>query len=304
LLPAALRLVRDGVGEKRMDSPLRQAAQVVWTSREVTAHADFLAAYHTPIKRPPRKVPLYPPAAIRRMYAITDAPLSYDELVRRPALVRDAAFRALCSILVHGWQRHCSLIHLELGDMLLAGDHPEIVIRWSKSGWTNQRIPIWAIMPDEEIIGLRELVRFAVRRLGCPWDTRLSELAGLGRFEAPASAIAQRRFCEEMAKRVPEFQHSTHLPRASGLSWAPVRALVAQYPSLIEHPILVPLRNDPWFRPEELAKFRTIIPSGSTDSAEIFRRIACWSTTAQFVASYCRSWHVLLALWLELATSD
>ena len=301
LLPTALTLVRDGLVEGRMNSALRQAAQIVWSSRIVPIHDDFEAAYRTPIKHSPRRVPLYPPSAIRAMYAITDPPTSYAELVRQPALFEEAAFRALRSILVHGWQRHCSLVHLQLGDMLLAGDHPEIVIRWSKSGWTNQRVPIWAIMPDEEIAGLRSLLRYAARDLGCSWNTRLTELAGLGRFETPASAIAQRKFCEAMARRVPEFRHSTHLPRGSGLSWAPVRALVAHHPELMNHPILAPLCGDPWFRPEDLVKFRGIIPSTSTDSAEIFRRIACWATTEQFISSYCRSWHVLLGLRLELA---
>jgi len=301
LLPTALTLVRDGLVEGRMNSALRQTAQVVWSSRTVPIHGHFEAAYRTPIKRSPRRVPLYPPSEIRAMYAIADPPASYAELIRWPSLVEEAAFRALRSILVHGWQRHCSLVHLELGDMLLAGDHPEIVIRWSKSGWTNQRVPIWAVMPDEEISGLRSLLRYAVKDLGCSWDVRLTELAGLGRFEAPASAIAQRKFCEAMARRVSEFQHSTHLPRASGLSWAPVRALVAHHPELVNHPILAPLRGDPWFRPGDLAKFRGIIPSTLTDSAEIFRRIACWATTEQFISSYCRSWHVLLALRLELA---
>lgn len=302
-LPDALHLVRDAQLNCRMTSVLRITSGVIWASGLVRPHTDFLKAYHHPIIRLPREIPLIDPYEILNRYAIDSPPPSTADLKSRRVSVETAAFRVLRSILVHGWQRHCSLIHLKLCDFLLDGEHPETHILWTKMGLVNQSISLWGIMPDEEIAGLRRFIRFCDEELHLPGETLLTKLAGFGEFQGATSSVAQKLFCQAMGRLVPEFLESTHIPRATGLSWAPVRALAAFYPQVLSHPTLVLLRGHPWFSESELRKFRAMLAANNTDSVELFRRIACWTTSEQFVSTYCRSSHVLLQLWCFLQDS-
>ena len=296
-LPDAVSLVSDGQLEGRMTSALRQAAIVVFASGLVTPHPDFLKFYKTPVVRLPREMPLFDPFEILKRYAVDGMPPTLAELQGQKVLLKDAAFRVMRSILVHGWQRHCSLIFLTLGDFLVGGEHPEVHITWTKTGLVHQSLPLWGIMPKEEIAGLQDFLHYCRVDLNLPLDTRLTKLAKLGEFEKATSNLGQKKFCEAMGKLVPEFLESTHLPRATGLSWAPIRALACYYPEVLNHPSLLHLKNHPWFRGAELENFRGMLASKSTDSVELFRRIACWSTTEQFVSTYCRSSHLLLQLY-------
>ena len=299
-LPDALRLVRDGRLDVRMTSALRLGASVVWASGLITPQKDFLKVYQAPVIRLPREMPLIDPFDILSCYALEGTPPTFEELHTGKIDLKEASFRAMRSILVHCWQRHCSLIFLTIADFLLDGEHPEIHIQWTKTGLVNQSLPVWGIMPQEEVNGLKSLIRYCLEELKLPEDTRITKLAGFGEFTQATSFVAQQNFCAAMGNLVPEFLHSTHLPRATGLSWAPIRALACFYPEVMDHPSLVHLKNHPWFRKVDLQSFRTMLASRNTDSVEIYRRIACWSTSEQFISTYCRSSHLLLQLFCYL----
>lgn len=299
-LPDALRLVRDAQIDVRMTSALRLGASVVWASGLVTPHDAFLEVYLAPVIHLPREMPLIDPVDILKCYALEGTPPTFEDLQTGKIPLKDAAFRAMRSILVHCWQRHCSLIFLTIADFLLDGEHPEIHIRWTKTGLVNQSLPVWGIMPEEEIMGLRSLIHYCLEELKLPEDTRITKLAGFGEFEQATSFVAQQLFCEAMGAIVPEFLQSTHLPRATGLSWAPIRALACYYPEVLNHPSLLHLKSHYWFRDADLKHFREMLASRSTDSVELFRRIACWTTSEQFISTYCRSTNLLLKLYCYL----
>jgi len=290
-LPDGLALVRDAILPPRMTAMVRQAAMVVWGSGLVEIHRDFGTNYRIPLVRQPKRRRLESPRAVDEKFGVATPPPKLDDLLEGRARVEDAAFRAMCAIMVHGWQRHCSLMRLELGDLILGGNHPELVIRYTKTGRVDQRIPVWAIFPDEEIQGLRDLERYAAGNLECSSDTRLTELAGIGRFNDQNSALAQQLFRKRLACATKYSPDITHLPRSNGLSWAPVRAIVCRHPSLLNLAMMRPLRIHPWFQLHELRKFRRIVPSLECDMVEVFRRVACWASPEQFLESYCRSWH-------------
>lgn len=319
-LPTALALVRDGKLDGKMTRLLRRAAVIVWSSKEATVSSCFPTVYRTPIVSLPRDLLLVDPWTLLQEFGVDDCPPTRHELIAQNAgstirssicsatsagtlmddPLRQAAFRVLRSILVHAWQRHCSLVCLNLEHLILDCIFPSLHVPWCKTGCVEQGIEIWALMPTAELQGLKDFLNYCVLDLKLPLVTRISEIAGLGSFSERSADSAQKAFSAFLGKEFPSAD-GTHLARANGLSWAAVRGLVAFHPELMEHPILQDYVGHPWFQPCELEKFKRLLKSQETDSTEIYRRIACWTTGNQFMSSYCRSWHVLAELHVHLA---
>lgn len=198
------------------------------------------------------------------------------------------ARRVLEIILVHGFQRFRALRSVSPKDILCSGKIVEIRIPDDKGGMRKQIIPIYRLAPPEAVDFLRTF-KVPDNAATIP----LTELAGFGRVEAKGKN--SRRVYKVML----QWAGKLHLPRKSGLSFAPLRAQIFRNPDLRNHPYFPEqLREHWWFSDEGLAQFGRLIPAANTDVAEVIRRIAGWKTYSQLFSSYCRTWHIQMGLLL------
>jgi hypothetical protein len=199
------------------------------------------------------------------------------------------AIRAISIVMVNAWQRLCSMWRVELQHIICGTQSLDVIVPDSKGRRLMMRMPISLLAPLEEVRFLREFKLFAATRV--PSNTRLTKLAGFGPVDkfgrnAPAAYRAAFKALDR-----------THDPRRCGMSFAPLRAMVCRNPTLLDHPYFPKrLIVHPWFALEALARFRKLIPADQTDAVEILRRIAGWSAFGQLFTSYCRTWHIQLAL--------
>jgi len=289
-------IVRTGLWDGPMTGLLKEAILVVCLSEAVTIHprlGDVLKLPRAPLAR---EMPLSCPNELFNVFGLTaeypDLKVAADD----PAVLRCAALRIMVLILIHGWQRSCSLIGIELWHFIASRNFTEIVIPSTKGGEVDQRIPAWALFPTEDLAYLRKFI-VLTRRFNR--ETRLTELAGMRRFGDSATQAAHNQFCEQLGSVCEKFRRQapgTHVARAVGLSWAAIRGAVVTYPELLAHPYLAEYLQHPWFSPDCLERFHKIVTTEATDSVEVFRRVACWSTPYEFRASYCRLWELLTEL--------
>jgi hypothetical protein len=284
----------------RVTGALREAVCVV-VSSGVTPHPEFPKFHDLAREDTSAERPLYSPQEITKEFGL-DAPYPPIPTDAKSEGWRDAAMRVLCIILVEAFQRHASLVCFEIGHIITSSKSIAIYISDSKTGFVDTPLPAWALMQEKEKDeDLDYLRRFKVGALhaGFTLETRLTEILGSGRYEKGWARQAREDFISAFADSLHSGKPSTHIARATGLSWAPVRAFLARYPEMIESPLLAPYRDHYWFSKTMVAKMRRLIRGESTHSAEIFRRIACWASPDEFFHSYCRTWALLVALHIE-----
>jgi len=204
------------------------------------------------------------------------------------------AQRVMAIVLVRCFQRFRSFVQFAVEDIICGETTVEVLIVHSKNGRIMQRIPLEPLCTVSEVQFVRDFRKY-VGELGIGQETPLTELAGLGRLSERGTNPRRKykkalgRFCEFVG---------VHDPRRSGLSMAPLRMILAHHPEVTN--LYEELQGSAIFSAESLEFFRRIIPTQTTDSAEIFRRIACWRSMKQFYHAYCRSWPLQLRLWLEI----
>ncbi len=294
ILPSAFRVFTTGdITGVDMDGLLQHALLIIWSSDVVDPRPDFELLVRQPRDKyaAERKIPT--PGAIRMQFGLHS---TYPEL---PTSLQGewlpCAARVLAIILVEGWQRHCSLLHLELQHIIPAPSLG-VYIKQSKTGYVDTVLPAWALLPPEDLEYLRQFQQIALA-VGYPPATRLFELAGIDLEQKYAQIY--KSFRDRVASQSNTPITSTHIARATGLSWAPIRALLSHYPELLNSRHLDEVRDHYWFSPQGLDGMRALVPGESSHSAEVFRRIACWATPTELFLSYCRTWPLLIALHQE-----
>lgn len=303
-LPRALALYRDGIIPKKPAPVLRQVVRIIWASEIVELCAkgeDWILSPGTRLM-PRRK--LYDPFEIRQMYGLGSGTDDADDVFVQSGPLKDAAIRVMCLLLADCWQRHCSIVSVELQHFAMGINYQELRIVRSKNGPANQAIPLWALLSPTDLQFLRKFLDRCQAEYPNDKTRRLTEVAGIGRFDCSQFQVAQKAFVRELRTKNPNFCDVTHLPRVTGLSWAPIRALAAFRPDIMSHPEISNLSSHPWFTEEALGRFRQLLGSKATDSLEIYRRIACWSTPEQFVKTYWRLSHLYLDLHLYLSPGN
>lgn len=291
-LPSALQIVEFGVWNGRMTGPLKEAIVVVWASGVVAPHPNLVNVLKQPGTPWPREMEVSCPFRLFELYGLT---MPYPDLLLAetdPAILKEAAFRIMLFILVHGWQRSCSLISVEVRHLIASMNFTDVDIPSSKGGLVDQRIPAWVLFPAKDLAYLRAFIELLARCQFCK-DMRLTELAGFAVYAESSSLQFHEVFCRRLSSISDSFRKQapgTHCTRAVGLSWVPVRAFLATYPEMRGHPSLAPYLSHPWFTEDSVNQLKGIIPCESTNVVEVVRRIACWSTSHEFQASYCRSW--------------
>jgi len=235
------------------------------------------------------------PDEMAKIHRFDQMPPTLEEMRAGIWSVEEMAIRVLSIVMVHGWQRFRSMRLVELQHIICGVRTREgiksldVIIPDSKGGRLMIRSPISLLAPPSETEFLQNFSTFATGRF-LPIK-RLTELAGFGKIERSgrnAKAVYKPAFLR---------MGGTHDPRRSGLSFAPIRALLARRPDLIDHPLFPErLKTHCWFTPDALLRFRQLVPADQTDAAEIIRRIAGWRTYTQLFTTYCRTWHILLAL--------
>jgi hypothetical protein len=204
------------------------------------------------------------------------------------------AQRVMAIILVRCFQRFRSFVRFAVEDIICGETTVEILIAYSKNGRLMQRIPLAPLCATCEAQFVSDFRRY-IGQLGIDPMTRLTELAGLG-------CLGERGTkAREKYKRVlGRFRESigVHDPRRSGFSMAPIRMILAHHPEVVN--VCEELQESAIFSAESLKLFRKIIPTQTTDSAEILRRLAGWCSLKQLYHSYCRSWPIQLRLWAEI----
>jgi len=228
------------------------------------------------------------PSDVESALDLTSAPPTVTMMEQLPSLVEPAR-RAIAIILLHGWQRFRSIRLVELRHIIVSPSFLEVIIPDGKGGWLMLRLPLDRLTPSREIAFLRDFLSVASLRFEN--TTRLTALAGFGNIDSRGigARLAYRKALKHFGPM--------HDARRCGLSWAPIRAMVARNPQLLKNSSLpAKLRDHHWFTAQGLSQFLKLLPAEQTDSVEVFRRIAGWTSYSQFFRSYCRSWHLQLAL--------
>lgn len=293
-LPKALAFLRSQ-DELSVQSGLRESALILlgsgcfpdltdkWRGKKILHRSQIRA-----------RKPLIDPHELAIRLRLDTPPPTLEILLNLPSL-QDAARRVISIILLHGWQRFRALRLVELVHLIASPNFVEIIIPDNKGGWRMSRLPMDRLAPSNEIQYLRNFITTANAREVDP-STRLTEIAGFGTIER--SGVNARKFYRIALRHYGRMHDGRHC----GLSIAPLRAMVARNQKLLNHPYFPQnLRTHPWFSEEGLKAFLELVPAAQTDSVEVFRRIAGWTTYAQFSTSYCRSWHLILALGMPIA---
>ena len=194
-------------------------------------------------------------------------------------------------ILVRCFQRFRSFVRFTVEDIICGETTVEVLIAYTKNGRVMQRIPLEPLCTALEVQFVRDFRQY-VGQQGFDKEILLTELAGLGRLYERGTKARQKY------RKALKLLIGLHEPRRSGLSMAPLRMILAHHPEVAN--VYEELQGSAIFSAESLKLFRKIIPTQTTDSAEIFRRIACWRSLKQFYYAYCRSWPLQLRLWEEI----
>lgn len=286
--PAAL-------GHLRGDSPASVNRSIMVTAKILQASGCFLnldskgseTIHHHTEGSVSSREEIFPDDVEARL-ELDSPPPSLDKMGQSSSL-NEPARRAIAIILLYGWQRFRSIRLVELRHIAASPNFLEVIIPDSKGGWRMMRLPVDRLAPPEEVDFLRDFLAVSSRHF-TP-ETRLTALAGFGNI-GPKGHGARSAYRAALRHFGP-----MHDARRCGISWAPVRAMVARDPELRRHPFFPErLREHYWFSDDGLARFRQLLPAAQTDSVEVVRRIAGWTSYSQFFQCYCRSWHIQLGL--------
>lgn len=255
-------------------------------------------------KSSPRKFVLKGPSAVRKRFLASDNPPIRPDLaasrVEKENYLTCSALRILSNILMESGRRCVCLLGIELRHFFLSRAFSEVVVPFTKGhSERNMAVPISPLWVRREYLHLQDFLSFVRCQTDHAATTRLTEIAGLGRFEQCESDRGHNAVYQAIKKHFCEDENpATHVPRIHFVSWFFVRALVAHHPWLLkEEEILECCIDDPWFQPEALDRFRVIYPTESLSAIEICRRIVGHRDGLMIATVYCRSLPILLQLW-------
>ena len=303
-LPRVHRMVWANERNGKVTGMTRVVLRKYLEVEEVVIEPALEASLQKRSKTPPRQFVLEAPSAVRKRFLSSDNPPIRPDLgasrMEKEKYLACGAFRILANILIESGRRCVCLLGIELRHFFFARGFSEFVVPFTKGhSEKNMSVPISPLWVSREFGHLQNFLSFVRCQTDLAPTTRLTEIAGLGRFEHSDSerghsAVYQaikRHFCEDE-------NPATHVPRIHFVSWFFVRALVAHHPWLLEEEqILECCVDDPWFQPEALNRFRVIYPTESLSAIEVCRRIIGHGNGMMIATVYCRSLPILLKLW-------
>lgn len=222
-----------------------------------------------------------------------------DKPLPAPNDLRASAERILLNILFYFGRRARCLLNIRLRHLQFFNDLVQIIIPDTKTDDDKMmRLPVNPFWSSQE---RQHLISFIEATSHLSPETRLIQIAGICKDETLDADTMQRRLCKALSES--DKIHSTHVPRITFATFFPIRIMCALEPTLLQHPLVHPYKDHPWFSEEMLSNIRELAPNETTDSLEIMRRITGHASTKELISSYIRSWSILLALEDSLATN-
>lgn len=317
--PKAYQVVKHGI-KVSLTSPEKEAAQIIRAAirkKKVSfaEHSDAKKILKAKVSQDLREFDFEVPQQILEIYGLDNTPPPLQEIEKsadNEEFIEKCALRVMNLILVHAFRRFRCLIGIQLQHFLIGQKFIEVIIPHTKNAEANMRLPLWALLPEEDIQFIRHFITFlrrqkdAKRKNQYPETMYLTELTAIGYVRRQISETGQDKFRDLMRKYCPAFTKGngdggTHQPRRFGCSWFPIRVMVMFNPWLLKkEPLLACCRVHVWFREDTMQRLRRMIPTESTDSLEILRRIGGWASTEQILKTYCRSWPLQILLQMHI----
>jgi len=219
----------------------------------------------------------------------------------------EAAMRVILIILFNCGRRARCLLDVQLKHFQACGRICDLVIPTTKVTLANgQRVPLSRLLSPADLDFVLSWLENLRKTQELSQETYLFDLLGIFRVKYLESDLGRSKMVEVFSRVLGKhgLALSTHLPRHTFVTWFAVRALLAHYPALRNHPILRDCIDHPWFSEEGLAAFRQVVPSRVSSASCAILPIIGHFLPTESRRSYGRAWSLLATLRASLLSAE